>query len=395
MEYCQGKRGEYTEIIPFINEVFGENFPVILPKTYGADRHFEEYHQLVKEDGVLTALIGNYEQDFYIGDRVLRTGCVGSVSVAKRARGRGYMKLLMKKTEEAMRAHQVDLAFLGGLRNRYGFFGFEKGGYTYDFHFNEANIRQTIGWEEDAAVEIRPVTEKDPVLDEMYALYRKNQFMWCRSREEFLMKSRTWNNEVFQVRIEDTFAGYYAAKGGCIVELELSDWNHLLRVAKACMVRNREKSLSVQVVGWHTAQVSALYQACEHYTLRTGCSYKILNYPNVLAALLEVKKQTTKLEDGILTIAIQETDSQDGAMMKTVSSEKTAQNFIGIYRITVQNQEVTVEETAEVQPDLILTEREAVTVLLSPAGQFYLREKKDKLKNWFPAEFSISNLDEF
>ena len=36
------------------------------------------------------------------------------------------MKLLMQKTEEAMRAHQVDIAFLGGMRNRYGFFGFEK-----------------------------------------------------------------------------------------------------------------------------------------------------------------------------------------------------------------------------------------------------------------------------
>ena len=378
MEYCQGKRGEYSEIIPFINEVFGEDFPVILPKTYGADRHFEEYHHLVKENGVLTALIGDYEQDFFIGDKFLKTGCIGSVSVSKQARGKGYMQFLMKKTEEAMREHQVDLAFLGGLRNRYGFFGFEKGGYTYEFYFNEANIRQTIGWDADKAVEIKPVTEDAPVLDEMYELYRKNNLIWCRNREEFYIKSRTWNNEVFQVCIDGVFVGYYAAKGGCVIELELTDWDNLLRVAKACMIRNGEKSWSVQVLGWQFAQLSAMYRVCESYVLRTCCSYKILNYPNVIAALLELKKQTVTLEEGSLTIAIRE-----------------EQNFTGLYRITVQNQEVTVEEVSDVQPDLVLTDREAVTVLMSPAGTFYVREKQEKLRNWFPVEFSISNLDEF
>ena len=294
MEYCQGQQGEYAEIIPFINEVFGEDFPVILPKTYGQGKSFEEYHQLVKEDGVLTAVIGNYEQDFYIGDTVLKTGCVGSVSVAKHARGRGYMKLLMNKTEEAMRAHQVDIAFLGGMRNRYGFFGFEKSGFTYEFHFNEANIRQTIGWDKDTGAELRQVTAEDSVLEEIYALYRKN-VMWCRNREDFYEKSLTWNHNVFEIRLDGVFAGYFVEKGHCLTELALLDWNNLLRAVKTCMVKNGEKSLSVQALGWQTESLTALFMACESYHLRTCCAFKILNYVNTITALLELKKTYTEL----------------------------------------------------------------------------------------------------
>lgn len=377
MEYCQGKRGEYAEIIPFINEVFGENFPVILPKTYGPEKHFEEYHQLVKEDGVLNAVIGNYEQDFYIGNTLLKTGCVGSVSVAKHARGKGYMQLLMKKTEEAMRSHDVDIAFLGGLRNRYGFFGFEKSGFTYEFYFNEANIRQTIGWDEDAGAEIRLVTAEDSVLEELYALYRKN-VMWCRSREDFYEKSLTWNNKLFQIRLDGVFAGYFAAKGGCVVEFALTDWNNLLRAVKACMVKNKEKSLSVQVLGWQLEQLNAMYGACESYHLRTCCAFKVLNYGNTITALLNLKKTHTELEDGTLLLGIKE-------------SNKVKQ----MIKITVEAGNIAVMEVQEGTPDIVLTDREAATVLFSPAGMFYARNDKQKLKNWFPVEFAIGNLDEF
>lgn len=387
MEYCQGKYGEYAEIIPFINEVFGEDFPVILPKTYGPGKHFEEYHQLVKEDGVLTAVIGNYEQDFYIGNTVLKTGCVGSVSVSKQARGKGYMQLLMKKTEEAMRAHQVDIAFLGGLRNRYGFFGFEKSGFTYEFYFNEANIRQTIGWDEDTGAEIRLVTADDPVLDELYALYRKN-VMWCRSREEFYEKSRTWNNEVFQIRFDGIFAGYFAAKGGCLVELELADWSNLLRAVKACMVKNKEKSLSVQALGWQMEQLTALFRACESYHLRTCCAFKILNYVNTITALLELKKTYTELEDGTLLLGIKQSNQLE-------QNFEAQPNNIQLIQIIIEDGKIEVREVQEGTPALVLTDREAATVLMSPAGAFYARNYQKNLKNWFPVEFSISNLDEF
>ena len=407
MEYCQGKQGEYAEIIPFINEVFGENFPVILPKAYGLGKHFEEYHQLVKEDDILMAVVGNYEQDFQIGNTVLKTGCVGSVSVSKQARGKGYMKLLMKKTEEVMRAHQVDLAFLGGMRNRYAFFGFEKSGFTYEFHFNEENIRHTIGWEEDNGVKISPVMAEDFVLDEMYALYRKNT-MWCRSREEFYEKSRTWNNEVFQIQLDGVFAGYFAAKGGCLVELELADWSNLLRVVKACMVKNKEKSLCVHALGWQMERLTALFMACEAYYVRTCCAFKILNYVNTITALLELKKTYTELEDGTLLLGIKQSNQlernfkaqpsskqQNAEVLKTDEYSLSGEETVLLIQININNGKITVKELQEGTPDIVLTDREATTVLLSPAGVFYARNHQQNLKNWFPVEFSISNLDEF
>ena len=376
MEFCIGKKGEKREIIPFINEVFGEDFPLILPKAYGDNQYYEEYHHLVKENGTITAVIGDYEQDFFIQDMLLKIGCVGSVSVAKKARGKGYMKLLMQKTEESMRKNQVDLAILGGLRNRYGFFGFEIGGYVYEFHFAEENIRHTIGWEHDGAVILKKVDEKDSILDDIYALYRKQHLVWCRTREDFYVKSVTWNQEIVQIQIDGAFGGYLIIKGNSIAELELVNWdkNTALRVIKACMVRNKDTSLHLQVQGWQRKNLHTWYTVAESYSLRTGCSYKILNYPNTIKALLGLKKTYADLEDGECVFEIK---------------------GIGSFLIQVKGNEIQVKETTGQKVDLILTEQEAVTVLFSPAGAFYLGKQKKCLKNWFPVEFSVSHLDEF
>ena len=211
--------------------------------------------------------------------------------------------------------------------------------------------------------------------------------MWCRSREEFYEKSRTWNNEVFQIRLDGVFAGYFAAKGGCLVELELSDWSNLLRVVKACMIKNNEKSLSVQVLGWQIEQLTALFMTCESYHLRTCCAFKILNYINTITALLELKKTYTELENGTLLLGIKQSNQ--------LERNFEAQPNIQLIRITVEDGKIAVEELYEGTPDIVLTDREAATVLLSPAGIFYARKYQQKLKNWFPVEFSISNLDEF
>ena len=64
-------------------------------------------------------------------------------------------------------------------------------------------------------------------------------------------------------------------------------------------------------------------------------------------------------------------------------------------QIRVEKGKIEVTEVQEGTPALVLTEREAATVLFSPASAFYARSHRSKFNNWFPVEFAISNLDEF
>lgn len=376
MEYVKGKKEDKREIVNFISDVFQEDFYSIMPKVYGEGKNYEEYHHLIKENGKIIAVIGVYEQDFYIGNSQLKTGFIGSVSVSEKERGKGYMKLLMCKAEEEMRAHHVDIAMLGGLRNRYGFFGFEVGGVNYEFQFIEENIRHTIGWEKDDSVEVKEVMAEEEVLNEIYELYQKN-IMWSRRNEDFYIKSRTWENKIFQIRIERKFRGYFIIEKGFhhILEIELTDWKDFLRVIKACMRKNKERAIKVQVQGWQVKKASVLQKFCESYSIIPNCCYKILNYQKTLKEMLELKKLYTALEDSEFILEIDK-------------REKLS--------ISIKKENIKIEKEIQKEADIKLTEREVISALLSPAGKLYeKRSRHNKFPNWFPIEFSICNADEF
>ncbi len=376
MEYCKGERKDKKEIVSFITNVFREDFYSIMPKVYREGMDYEEYHHLIKENGKIIGALGVYEQDFFIKGKRLRTGFIGSVGVSEEERGKGYMKLLMHKAEEEMRTRHIDIAMLGGLRNRYGFYGFEMGGQNYEFNFIEENIRHTIGWEKEEEVEIHRVIEEEDVLEEIYSLYRKN-IIWCRKKEDFYIISKTWENKLFQVRINGKFKGYFIIDKGYhyIFEIELIDWNDFLRVIKACMLKNEERAIKVQVQGWQIQKASVLHKFCEFYHITTNCNYKILDYQNVLEVLLELKSSYTILENGEFTIEIENA---------------------GIFFISVKDGMICVKRENAKDVDMKLTEREVISAFLSPAGKLYeKRSDKKRIPNWFPIEFSICNADEF
>ena len=55
--------------------------------------------------------------------------------------GKGYMRKLMHMAIQDMKKNNISMSTLSGLRNRYQYYGYEKGGITFQYCFTSDNFR--------------------------------------------------------------------------------------------------------------------------------------------------------------------------------------------------------------------------------------------------------------
>ncbi|MCL1951879.1 MAG: GNAT family N-acetyltransferase, partial [Oscillospiraceae bacterium] len=144
---------DYGELMAMLDDVFfledeeetARDFLTLLPKLYKREYRPWENNHCVWEDGALKAAVGLYVNEVEIAGQPLRVGGIGNVAVARGSRRKGYMKLAMDAAMDAMRAAGCDFAELGGQRQRYQFWGFERGGLAVNASFSAKNLRHAFG----------------------------------------------------------------------------------------------------------------------------------------------------------------------------------------------------------------------------------------------------------
>ena len=95
-------------------------------------------------------------------DETLKCGMIGSVSVHPYARGEGHMKRLMAMAAEDARERQYDLMILGGQRQRYNYFGFERAVYVIRHAVMQTNLRHCHGDAEMGSFAFSELTDDCP-----------------------------------------------------------------------------------------------------------------------------------------------------------------------------------------------------------------------------------------
>ena len=174
-EYRRALSHEEADILDFINYVFSQahrphNFKTLLPKVY-AHEGFSQYHYVAVKDGHIRGTVAVLPVNMPVGGgETLKIGYVGSVSVHPYDRGAGHMKKLMQLML-ADAQDQYDLLALGGLRQRYQYFGFERGGSKLHFTVTHNNVRHALAAASDERLQLREITSPDDAaLDSVYAM---------------------------------------------------------------------------------------------------------------------------------------------------------------------------------------------------------------------------------
>ncbi len=91
----------------------------------------------------------------------IRGGYIGSVSVHLQSRGQGHMKHLMQMLLDRAENEKYDFLCLGGQRQRYGYWDFDKGGVELNYRVNSANVRHTLQNVDDSSIRLIPIENLD------------------------------------------------------------------------------------------------------------------------------------------------------------------------------------------------------------------------------------------
>ncbi|MHC4986098.1 MAG: GNAT family N-acetyltransferase, partial [Planctomycetota bacterium] len=111
----------------------GFEFKRNIPYVWNADRADNTWAAFDGDE--MIGMIGAYPFDVRMAGVDFRATCVGQVGTPAEHRGRGVMSALLTAATAKMDA-EVDFAWLGGDRLRYGRFGWAFGGERYSYTTN-------------------------------------------------------------------------------------------------------------------------------------------------------------------------------------------------------------------------------------------------------------------
>jgi hypothetical protein len=165
---------DFDECVDFCDLVFAGNggehasrggFSTLLPQLYQPDERMA-WQWAIRKRGALVAVVGVFPRTWRVMGESLKVGGIGGVGThARLSRGSGHMRTLMNHCVATMRADGCHMAVLGGQRQRYQHYGFEKAGLEVTFSISAKNVRYSVDFGDGAAPAERAAALKFEPLD--------------------------------------------------------------------------------------------------------------------------------------------------------------------------------------------------------------------------------------
>ena len=385
-EYRFARPEEEDEILDFINLVFSQkarphDFAKLLPKVY-AHPGFSRYHAVAVENGRIRGTVAMIPLKLRAKgcDFSLRGGYIGSVSVHPRYERRGYMRALMDMQLQEAQRQSLDFVALGGQRQRYGYWGFEKCGVGVKFHVNEANVRHALLplIDENAGkddLQFIPVNASQNDALDYIARLQESQSLFCvRPRELLCDTLHTYCAQPYLIADAKTGApvGYFTAFGDDISELALEDGPDRLNDVIRCWMKDR-KSCSVHLSGYQPELIRPMQAIAENFSFSDSQMMRVLRWDRALTfglCLAAAAGYALPLEDTVLEI------QNAGRLTLSAHGEHPWAHF-----------------SPQAEPVCRLSEKQAVTCLFSSFGALYPPDPA--LSPWLPLPLDIPVADQF
>ncbi len=381
--FCgRGEQIPYADFMHLIDLTFGFETPEtqflgLLPKLYKPEYRPQDANYVVTEDGILTAAVGAFNHTVTIAGRRLNCRGIGNVAVHPDHRGKGYMRLAMEAAIEDMIRDGIVLSSLGGRRQRYQYFSYDKCGPCHTFVVTADNLRHTYGTLEAPLAARRITAAGDPMLASVKALSDSGLFAPDRPLDRFLDIAETWHAALYAVTHGDRFVGYAIVEpNGFLTEARVADPADFMPLLRTILAILERGSITIRLPAHETNYLAALAPIAEG--CQTGCamSFTVLDYAAALDAFLALKTAYAALPDGTVTLLIH----------GRARDERL--------RITVEGSRSTVESVDDHIPvDIELSHLEALDLLFAPFSP-----RRNTLSApwnaWFPLPLWMYRADE-
>lgn len=324
--YRKARPEERAAYIEFADMVFTDDgspisFEASIPKVYGA--HVDSAHMqyiAVDDEKGIRGLVAVMPNELYVGGETLKVGYIGTVSVHPQARGEGHMKKLMQLAINDMKAEGVDIALLGGQRQRYEYFGFAKGGAGYAVTVGEPNVRHALKNVDVEGISFELMGKDSKWVGAAHALFEKQEIRFKRNRTEFVDICCNYLARPWAILCGGEFAGYLVCndKKDGIAEIMVESVDVLDKAVKAWIVQNELKRVRMMFPVWQRESMKKLGAYAGDTVLEMRVQSSVYNPRRVLKAMLTAKARFAKLENARMTFNIEgdcfTVTVQDGAV---------------------------------------------------------------------------------
>ncbi len=300
---------DYDEMIGFLNGVFTEahgphDFECLLPKIYRRSADAIAWNQGIREEGELRGVVGIFPIDWQVGDLTLSAAGIGGVATDPQHRGVGYMRELMSHCVERMIDAGYALSYLGGQRQRYQYYGYERCGATCSYQCNGRNFRDSAP---GSVVTIEPLSADDSTgIAAVHALrHAQRSYCLCSEADCFAVLS-SWNQRP-QVVLNQSgeTVGYLAiAKDGLTIrEIAALDPDTAFDAVRQ-WVASHEGTIPVDLTADQWELGRRLGKISERCLIAPSGNWRIFDWPMTIGALMRLRLRQGGAPDGCLRISI-------------------------------------------------------------------------------------------
>lgn len=283
------------------------DFPMLLPQIYRPTDELMKAVYAIRRDGHIVSVVGVHPRDWRVGDTTLKLGGVGGVSTLEGYRGQGLMKQLMDRCVDDMKSDGYHLSWLGGQRQRYQYYGYEKCGTYYDVSLRRTNFRH----EGRELRDIHFVAMGGQYTDRVAVaklLHEAKPIHVQRSQEDFVLYLLSGYSEPwFALDADDKVIGYIVTTSEATGIREIASETTESSVDILYAWSNRiDEDLNVTVQPDDVALVRALTEISESSNVSLSGNWQIYDWVTTLSALMQVKHATSGLAAGTVRVGIGE-----------------------------------------------------------------------------------------
>lgn len=376
MEIVKLKAEDYNDALDFLDFVFSKayaptHFGKMLPLLYQPTDEHMKHNFAIRENGRIRGIVGLFPAKVKVGNETLNLGGIGGVSAHPDDRGKGWMKLLMNRAIEEMKATDTDLSFLIGLRQRYQYFGYEKAGTLLEYKVSQTNVRHFFNDHSDGhPLQLIPIRSGDLSYIKKAKSLHDRQPIYCeRPLKDFWLYLLSGNTMPWIALQSDGKAvGYLVTneKKDRITEIFADDNAVFSEMIRSWFLQQSIDQSSFFLAPWQNDYARFLGKIAEEFCFTDNGNWRIYNWEKVVKSLLNVKNESCNLLNGSLLIGIKD---------------------YGTLKITVQNKEVECKKSDDL-PDVEWDTFIATRMIFGHIPAAYVEEIPDEierlLKSWFP-----------
>ncbi len=300
---------DYDELLYVLNYTFGYKYKREMdflkeqPKMWVREEEYMKKHIGVFEDGKLVSVIGIYPLPVKILGKKFLFATTGNLATLPEYEGRGYFRKLFDAAMEELDNLGVDVARLGGARQRYERYGYSQCSSLYYFVFSEYNRTRCFkDYKND-------VTIKPLYIDDTKAL--KYCMELCNSKSFFVERFDTANyRDVYNVMCSKEATPYIAYRGETpigylsvwkngtkILEIRANDTKSFCDVICAYQMYVGEQ-IDVPVAPYNHEELKIMSKCGNEISIASPSKFKIINFQGIIDAFMKLKRTYNEMPEG-------------------------------------------------------------------------------------------------